>query len=66
MGDKVPSKDASPASSPKAAGNPALRMMGRSIVGEPSKAMRANRQVMQDYHISNSSYPRAIGLSSGL
>lgn len=33
MAEKAPSKNASPATSSKAAGNPALRMMGRSKVG---------------------------------
>ena len=40
MADKSPSKDASPAASSKVAGNPALRMMGRSTVGGTSKRSR--------------------------
>lgn len=40
MAEKPPSKNASPATSSKAAGNPALRMMGRSIIGETSERSR--------------------------
>ena len=40
MAEKPPSKDASPATSSKAAGNPALRMMGTSIIGETSERDR--------------------------
>ena len=40
MAEKPPSKDASPATSSKAAGNPALRMMGTSITGETSERNR--------------------------
>ena len=40
MAEKLPTKDASPTISSKAAGNPALRMMGRSIVGEISERRR--------------------------
>lgn len=40
MAEKPPSKDASAATSSKAAGNPALRMMGRSITGETCERSR--------------------------
>lgn len=33
MAEKSPSKDAYPATASKAAGNPALRMMGKSAIG---------------------------------
>ena len=69
MAEKLPSKDASPATSSKLAGNPAFRMMGRSNPQATSKYthyLGLMKKNIQDYRISSSGYPLAIGLSFGL
>ena len=69
MTENLPSKDASPATSSKLAGNPAFRMMGRSTHRRPASTfhyLRLIQENVQGYPISNSGYPLAIGLSSGL
>lgn len=47
MAEKPPSKDASPTISSKGAGNPALRMMGRSIVGGISERRRLINKIFR-------------------
>ena len=70
MAEKLSSKNASPATSSKLAGNPAFRMMGRSRHRRPASTyihyLRLIQEIVQDYPISNSGCPLVIGLSSGL